>query len=450
MPEAFIWSFMTSVDRIFILRLIGPYDVGIYSLGSKIGLLVLLAVQTFRLAWLPLSMKFIKFVEGKIIFRLVSKFYILIGFNIVLILATFSKNIIRIISTEEYISATYLIGFFALQGVLSSYNLILSIGITKTKKTYLFPICLFIALLINLFFNIVLIPELGTSGAVISTVISYIIWNSMLLFFSEKLWNVKFPIFSIFSSLLITIIGVVLLNTLNDKDFSSILLSFTCTAFVILNIFVLVNKTIFLMFIIKFFQKTYKLIFINNLYKYFNKFISKYGYLGLFRLVLYPIISLYKSPLKSLHNYYNIFKWLFSKKNNSFSAHLSPGWSYLMLYYYSRAEAIFSGRNEIDYLGFGLKKNAFWFYSKVSMYLMKFGTVTIVISVLFIQFSLLFTSYHMNSDYFLISIFLILFSSLVWGIYIRQNYQIIAFAFMPLLLNAHQHDFIFLEIVFSF
>ena len=175
MPEAFIWSFMTSVDRIFILRLIGPYDVGIYSLGSKIGLLVLLAVQTFRLAWLPLSMKFIKFVEGKIIFRLVSKFYILIGFNIVLILATFSKNIIRIISTEEYISATYLIGFFALQGVLSSYNLILSIGITKTKKTYLFPICLFIALLINLFFNIVLIPELGTSGAVISTVISYII-----------------------------------------------------------------------------------------------------------------------------------------------------------------------------------------------------------------------------------------------------------------------------------
>ena len=110
------------------------------------------------------------------------------------------------------------------------------------------------------------------------------------------------------------------------------------------------------MFIIKFFQKTYKLIFINNLYKYFNKFISKYGYLGLFRLVLYPIISLYKSPLKSLHNYYNIFKWLFSKKNNSFSAHLSPGWSYLMLYYYSRAEAIFSGRNEIDYLGFGLKK----------------------------------------------------------------------------------------------
>ena len=134
MPEAFIWSFMTSVDRIFILRLIGPYDVGIYSLGSKIGLLVLLAVQTFRLAWLPLSMKFIKFVEGKIIFRLVSKFYILIGFNIVLILATFSKNIIRIISTEEYISATYLIGFFALQGVLSSYNLILSIGITKTKK----------------------------------------------------------------------------------------------------------------------------------------------------------------------------------------------------------------------------------------------------------------------------------------------------------------------------
>ena len=64
----------------------------------------------------------------------------------------------------------------------------------------------------------------------------------MLLFFSEKLWNVKFPIFSIFSSLLITIIGVVLLNTLNDKDFSSILLSFTCTAFVILNIFVLVNK----------------------------------------------------------------------------------------------------------------------------------------------------------------------------------------------------------------
>ena len=81
---------------------------------------------------------------------------------------------------------------------------------------------------------------------------------------------------------------------------------------------------------------------------------------------------------------------------------------------------------------------------------MRFGTITIVISVLFIQFSLLFISHHMNSEYFLISIFLILFSSLIWGIYIRQNYQIIAFAFMPIILYAHHHDFIILETIASF
>ncbi len=242
LPEAFIWSFMTSMDRILILRILGPYDVGIYSLGAKIGLIVLLAVQTFRLAWLPLSMKFLKLIEGKIIFRLVSRYYILIGFNIVLILSAFSKNIIRILSTEEYLSAADLIGFFALQGVLSSYNLILGVGITKTKKTYFFPICLLIASIINLVLNIVLIPELGIFGAVISTVISYVVWNAGLLFFSEKLWNVKFPIFSIFFSLLITIIGLISLNKLNSVDSNYPLLIIACVVLICSNTLVLVKR----------------------------------------------------------------------------------------------------------------------------------------------------------------------------------------------------------------
>jgi len=243
LPEAFIWTFMTSVDRVLILRYLGSYDVGIYSLGSKIGLIIMFAVQTFRLAWLPLSMKFIKLSEGKIIFRLVSRYYILVGFTTVLILTIFSNNIVDIISTNEYGDASKLIGFFSLQGVLSSYNLIVSIGITKTKKTYLFPIFLLIASLVNLILNVVLIPKLGSYGAVVSTVISYIVWNSILLIYSEKLWKVEFPIFSIFSSLCVTSFGIYLLNTMISGSLNYFIIIMTCLVLIFVNILLLVKKS---------------------------------------------------------------------------------------------------------------------------------------------------------------------------------------------------------------
>ena len=69
-------------------------------------------------------------------------------------------------------------------------------------------------------------------------------WYGMLdyYFFSEKLWNVKFPIFSIFFSLLITIIGLISLNKLNSVDSNYPLLIIACVVLICSNTLVLVKR----------------------------------------------------------------------------------------------------------------------------------------------------------------------------------------------------------------
>ena len=180
-----------------------------------------------------------------------------------------------------------------------------------------------------------------------------------------------------------------------------------------------------------------------------KKFIFKYGYIGLIRIILYPFTIFLKFPLRSIKNYFSLLKWAISNNPNGLFTHLSQGWSYLMLFYYYRADAVLSNKNKFNYLGYGVNKEQFWFYSKISMYLMRFGVKTIIISMLFLQFSLFFILNYSNQGFIIFNTFLIFFSSLAWSIYIRQNYQVIAFSLMPLVLFFHHNDYIIFEMLIS-
>ena len=159
---------------------------------------------------------------------------------------------------------------------------------------------------------------------------------------------------------------------------------------------------------------------------------QKYGKHFFLRLFLYPMTALFIFPIISLINYSNLAIWQF-KKNKGTYIHLSSGWSLISLWYWIRADALkkLNKIKKIDFLGEGIEKSDLWNYSPIVMNLFKYGVNSIIISTLILQICLLCVSVKLNNQNFIHLIILIFFSSTLWAIYLRQNYQIISWTVLP-------------------
>jgi O-antigen/teichoic acid export membrane protein len=241
LPEAFIWYIFTTVDRWFIIKLLNEHQLGIYSIGAKIGLLLVLVTNAFRMGWWPIAMENINKSNGAQIFKSLSRYYLGILSVLVIVITTLSKDILFLISTEPYYPAFIIAGPLALQGVLSSYNLIISPGIWKTEMTKYYPFCLIVGALTNIALNLLLIPVYGILGAAISTAISYLIWIIILLVISEKLWFVGFPVFRLSIIFCFLCFSIFIISNLLISNYSFIIIS-TTSLFSILIIIMLTFK----------------------------------------------------------------------------------------------------------------------------------------------------------------------------------------------------------------
>ena len=150
LPEALMWYLFSFADRWFILKILGEKDLGIYALGAKIGLLLILTTQAFRLSWTPFAMKKLKVsIKGRI-FSEMSRYYLGFTSILALTLTFFSKLLLFFLTTEKFYESYIIVGPMAIQTILSSFNLIIGVGILKKEKTYFFPICLFFGVLSNI------------------------------------------------------------------------------------------------------------------------------------------------------------------------------------------------------------------------------------------------------------------------------------------------------------
>ena len=213
-----IWYLFTITDRLFIAKYLGEYELGLFSIGSKVALLLMLATGVFRLAWLPIAMENLNKPEGKNMLRTLSRYYIGL-MSIGAVLLTFlSKFILETVTAKAYAGGFIVVGPLTIQAILSSYNLIIGIGITKTERTYFYPVCLFFSTIINIVLNYILIPKFGILGAAVSSAAAFSLWNLSLILISEHLWRVNFPLKRIGLIFVITCISVAYITYLHYNN----------------------------------------------------------------------------------------------------------------------------------------------------------------------------------------------------------------------------------------
>jgi O-antigen/teichoic acid export membrane protein len=197
-----------SLDRILIMNVLGPEAMGVYAVGVKIALIMVLITGALRMAWLPIAFDAIQTDEGKQLVRNVSCAYIGIGFSLAIIFTFFAPTLIQIISTPKYFEGHLVVGILSLYFVFDGYLWVSQLGLLKNKKTYLLTIFAVVGALTSIAVIYLLTPVLGIIGASIGMLVGVILRNILSLVVSETYYHVNFMSRILFLQFVLTMVTI--------------------------------------------------------------------------------------------------------------------------------------------------------------------------------------------------------------------------------------------------
>jgi O-antigen/teichoic acid export membrane protein len=198
--EILAWIISLS-DRMIIQQILeNPTEVAIYAVGYTFGSALLFLVNPFLAAWRPYvysvhgnSVKNYSTQMGEFLF-----YFIIICCVSFLILATVSPDFIRILTPSVYHKATSLVSIVLIAQVMATISNYFLPTFFIAKKVQVVAVVYAISAVLNIVFNLILIPNIGIIGAAIATLISYGVMATILYIQSQRLIriNINFqPVF---------------------------------------------------------------------------------------------------------------------------------------------------------------------------------------------------------------------------------------------------------------
>ncbi|MEC8839582.1 MAG: oligosaccharide flippase family protein [Candidatus Neomarinimicrobiota bacterium] len=198
LPSGVFAMMMELADRYILKQMTDLYTVGIYSSGYKLGMLMMLIVMGFNMAWQPFFLKIGGGNEYKPLYaRINSYVFALLGF-IWVILLLWVDNIVRIkfgsisLYGEQYWSSTLIAPWISLGYVFYGLYLMQLPGVFHQEKSLWIAISRAIGAISNIIFNLYLIPIYGGQGAAIATCISFVIMFITMFMVNSRLFPISY------------------------------------------------------------------------------------------------------------------------------------------------------------------------------------------------------------------------------------------------------------------
>jgi O-antigen/teichoic acid export membrane protein len=170
-----VWA-LNLADRIQVQRLAGHEQLGVYSVAARVAVPVLVLMGAFQTAWAPFAHD-VRGQEGdeqakRTYASVLSYWSIVMGWGLVAVTLT-APPYIGYSMPDNAHGAIPVVAMLAGGTVLYGGYLIVSIGVTISKRTLMTPLICIAAALVNLGLNFWVIPRWGINGAGATTVIGY-------------------------------------------------------------------------------------------------------------------------------------------------------------------------------------------------------------------------------------------------------------------------------------
>lgn len=214
LPQLFIgFSYYTIdwIDRFFINEYLSLGDVGVYSFGYKISMIIhMIFIIPFSKVWATIrSENLNRNIEG--LSSKILTYYYLIGSILALLVVIFIKEFFMIFSRNiDYDSAQYVVPFVIFAHLLYGMINILDLGIFKYRKPIYTAIILIIHIPINIILNFILVPKFGYYGAALSTLITYFLLSMTVAYIANRLLKVNYEKFNLLLISLISFITIII------------------------------------------------------------------------------------------------------------------------------------------------------------------------------------------------------------------------------------------------
>ena len=157
-------------DRLVLTKLSGLEDVGFYSMGSKLAMLVLLGVLGFQGALTPLIYKNYTKAETPKQLDRVFRWFLWMSLSMLLATGIFAPEAASILF-PGYLISIRVVPWLGLANIFSRMY-VYSPGLSIKKKTRTFAVIFIGGAILNIVLNFLLIPVMGIQGAALATCLS--------------------------------------------------------------------------------------------------------------------------------------------------------------------------------------------------------------------------------------------------------------------------------------
>jgi O-antigen/teichoic acid export membrane protein len=187
------------------------YDVGIYAVGYRVGMIMQFLVSAVSLVYFPYAMKIADSKIAAESFRNIYNYFILFGVLLGSTVILFSNEIFMIFIDPKYHSAVSIVFIGVISVFLHGVFNIINLGFYAKQKAGNIAVAVVSGALLNIVLNFLLIPKYGIYGAGIASVISYIYIVLFNFIAVQKVYKVGYS----FAYLLISLLILGLVSYLN-------------------------------------------------------------------------------------------------------------------------------------------------------------------------------------------------------------------------------------------
>jgi O-antigen/teichoic acid export membrane protein len=187
MAHSFATLVLSQSDRIMIAKLVNMSAVGIYSTLYTVSSLSTLVWSSLNTSFVPYLYKNIDSDAGKNNIKKITT-TLLFAFAVVCVLLTFcAPEIVKILATEEYYEAIYIMPPIAAGMFFIAVSNINSNILLYHKKPIIIALATVIGAVINIVLNAAFIPIFGYMAAAYTTLIGYVIMAHFQYAFSDRI-----------------------------------------------------------------------------------------------------------------------------------------------------------------------------------------------------------------------------------------------------------------------